>query len=176
MQKYLTEEEFNNLLGEIAKRNKFALETFYNIYGTLIYSAAYSICKNEATANEVVNDVLVKVWYAASRMTVKKPEGWLYIISVNTAKSALRHKELPLNEQSIKIADKDAIEEIISLDSFFSIISPLNEEEKEIFIYRFVQDMKLKEIAKTMGMSNNTVASKLRRALQKLKEKIKRKF
>ncbi len=176
MRKYLTEEEFNKLLSQIAKGKKRALETFYAIYGKLIYSAAYSICQDAEIANEVVNDVLVKVWNVASHIKVKRPEGWLYVIAVNAAKSALRPKDLPLNDKSIRVAAKDSLEEVLSLDSFFSIISPLSEEEKEIFTYRFVQDMKLKDIAEMMGMSKNTLASKLRRALQKLKQKIKRKF
>ncbi len=176
MGKYLTKEEFNKLLRKIDKGEKHALETFYEIYGRFINSVAYSICKNKATADEIVNDVLVKVWNASSHMKVKNPESWLYVITANTTKSALKRKELPLNEHSIKIAAKDEIEEIISLDSFFSIISNLDEDEQEIFTYRFVRDMKLKDVATILGMSSNTVGSKLKRAINKLKQKINKNF
>jgi RNA polymerase sigma-70 factor (ECF subfamily) len=175
MNKGLTKEQFNSMLKKIGKGNKYALEQFYNRYGKMIYIAAYAVCKSDFLADEVVNDVLLKVWkLSAENIEVDNPDGWLYVLAVNATKDRMKNKviskELPLKEDII--AEKDDFEDILAMNSFFSFIEDLTEEEKEILIYRFVQEQTLDRIAQEKGAPLATIASKYYRAIAKVKEKI----
>lgn len=165
--------QFNSLINKIARRDKYALEKFYSIYGKLIYSVALSILKLSYLADEVVNDILVKIWQLSpSLRKIQKPIGWLYSITLNLAKDKLKTEKLTLELYDIAQKDKN-IEELVVKDSFFSKISVLNEEEKQIMILHFIQDLTFKSIAKEIQKPLSTVSSIYYRAIKKLKNEIK---
>ncbi len=113
-----------------------ALEKFYKIYGRLIYVSAFSITKSEFLANEVVDDVLWKIWTnAKSIKKVKNDKGFVYTITVNCAKDKLR------SEAGTAVAQQetgDPFNEFLDRDEFLYDISCLNEKEQEIVILRII--------------------------------------
>ena len=168
MKKALTPEEFNQLLRGIARQKKHALETFYSIYGKMIYAVAFSVCRSSASADEVVDDVLVKIWKLASTLpAIENPEGWLYTVAANTAKNKLTERELPLDEDCHPAPDP--FDKILEQDAFFRRIGVLDETDRAIMIYRFVRDMQFAEIAAAMDLPLGTLTSRYYRALEKLK-------
>lgn len=173
MKKTLTKEEFHDLLAEIGKEPKRALKIFFDLYGKLIYWSAYSVCRSAAAADEVLNDVLLKIWQLSSATpSVENPESWLYKISVNTAKKKRDARAVPLDES---IAEpQNAIDAWIEEDSFYSYLDGLTEEEQFILIARFVQDMKFEEIAAALELPLSTVSTKYYRTLNKIKQRMKR--
>ena len=168
MKKALTPEEFNLLLRGIGRRKKHALETFYSFYGKMIYSVALSVCRSSATADEIVDDVLVKIWKLAPDLSaqIENPEGWLYTITANTAKNKLTERELPLEGDR---PSPDPFDGILEQDAFFRRIGILDETDRAIMIYRFVHDMQFAEIAAAMDLPLGTLTSRYYRALEKLK-------
>tara|TARA_B110001452_G_C15198225_1_gene415870 strand:- start:429 stop:920 length:492 start_codon:yes stop_codon:yes gene_type:complete len=52
---------------------------------------------------------------------------------------------------------------------FFKLIKPLNEDEKILFILRYVYDYQINEIVDLLDLKSGTVKSKISRALEKLK-------
>ncbi|MCD8309316.1 MAG: sigma-70 family RNA polymerase sigma factor [Clostridia bacterium] len=164
--------KFNSLLTRIADCERGALEEFYSCYGKLIYAAALTVV-TPIVADEVVNDVLAKIWLNANKIKVKSPVSWLYSVSVNCAKDKLRAERAEAEIFDSGTEDCN-IEDIFAQDSFYSYIKFLDEEEQKIIVYRFVQDMSFKEISKAMGKPLNTVTSVYYRALKKIKEKIEK--
>ena len=176
MSKIITKEKFNKLLRRIGHENRRALEELYDIYGRLIYVSAFSICKSAMIADEVVDDVLVTVWQLAKnrKIAVENPEGWIYTISVNAAKNKIERETLPLHEDIA--SNQDDTGKLLSDDAFYEYISQLTEEERQIFIYRFIQDLKFSEIADRLQTPLSSVTSKYYRALKKIKEKLQARF
>lgn len=77
---------FEELISRIADNNKDALEEFYQDYGRLIFGIAFSVCKCSSDADEVVDEVLVKVWNSASQLyNIEKPKSWLRRVAHNFA-------------------------------------------------------------------------------------------
>ena len=128
------DKRFNCLMHDIGIGDSKALEKFYKIYGRLIYVSAFSITKSEFLANEVVDDVLWKIWTnAKSIKKVKNDKGFVYTITVNCAKDKLR------SEVGTAVAQQetgDPFNEFLDRDEFLYDISCLNEKEQEIVILR----------------------------------------
>lgn len=171
--KNLSNAKFNSLLKQVAKGEEAAFNALYSAYGRYVYVVAASVTKSKNLADEVVNDVLFKVWQKASKLKkIENPLGWLYRITTNSAKDRLK-TEKPYSEIfDIPQEDKD-IENFITNDTFLSLISPLNDEEQFIFILKFIQDLTLESIAKVIDKPLSTVSSMYYRALDKLKKTVK---
>lgn len=170
----LAKDKFNNLLKQIGRKNKRALKTLYEKYGKFIYFSAFSVCKSSAISDEVVNDVLLKVWQLATttKLEIESPEGWLYKISVNLAKNRIERQVFPMDENIVD--NNDETEQFIESDSFYRYIEDLSEEEQAIFVARFVQDMKFEDIAIMLELPLSSLTTKYYRALEKIKKKLKK--
>ena len=171
--KNLSTKQFNSLIKEIAKGKEAALKALYSAYGRYIYSVAYLVAKSDSLVDEIANDVLFKIWqYSSKFKKIESPLGWLYIVATNCAKDRLKAEKAFSEIYDIPQDDKN-IEEFINNDTFLSDISSLDEEEKHIFILKFIQDLTWESIAKIVDKPLSTVSSIYYRALKKLKEKIK---
>ena len=54
--------KFNSIIDLIRQDSQKGSERFYNEYGKMIWSLAYSICKCHYKSDSVVNRVLAKIW------------------------------------------------------------------------------------------------------------------
>ena len=174
MKKILSKEEFNKLLKKIGQKNKRALKILYDMYGKLIYFSALSVCKSSSISDEIVNDVLFKIWQLAgtTKLEIENPEGWIYKISVNLAKNRLERNVLPIDENIVY--NKNEIAYIIEEDAFYSYISDLTEEEQAILVARFMQDMKFEDIANMLELPVSSLTTKYYRTLKKIKKRIEK--
>lgn len=80
------------LIGRLRARDDSAVHDLANLYGSKIYHLAFRYMKNREDAEEVVQDVLLKVYQkiAAFRGDAAL-SSWIYRITFNTAMSRLRN-------------------------------------------------------------------------------------
>lgn len=163
---------FNVMIKKIAKKDKHALEGFYKIYGQMIYATAMTVVKSSFKADEVVNDVLLKIWLNSPSMKkIKNPEGWLYFVAVNCAKDKIKYEKTC--DEIFEIATSDSqIDKVLDEDEFYKNISDLNETEQQILIFKFVRDLTFEQIAHEINKSQGYVSGTYYRALSKIKNKI----
>ena len=163
---------FKRIIKEIRRDPEKGLRCFYDTYGKIIQITAQTICSSSDKANEVVNDVLVKIWKTAEIIVdIDNPEGWIYVITANTAKDSLRQRKLfPLNED-IAVDDSE-VQEVIDRDSFNWIINDLSETEQMIMINKFASESTFQEIADELNKPLTTVTSIYYRALENVKKKL----
>lgn len=142
---------------------KFITENMDNAY-----RFAFTYTKNRSDAEDVVNESVLKA--ISSIESLKNPvyiKQWFYKIISNTAVNMIRTRR---NFESVD----DTEDRLISEDDYskitlMSIISRLDIKYREIIILRFLEDMQLNEIAEITGVNENTVKTRLYRALEKLK-------
>jgi len=166
---------FSEILQEIKINPEQGLKKFYQNYGKIIRITAKSVCPSPDIADGVINGVLIKVWrFSASHKTVDNPNGWVYTVTLNTAKDALKEKRF--NYLSEDYADpKDSISELIGEDYFAYMISLLSEEERRLMIAKFIEKLTFKEIAKDFNKNINTVSTIYYRALEKIRKELEAK-
>lgn len=161
--------KFNNLLKRISQDEKQALDDLYSDYGKLIYWVAISTSKSEFLADEIVNDVLVRIWETAgTQPKIDNPSAWLYRVAKNCAIDRIK-KEKQIYEIFDTLQDDTNLEKLEADDSFNFYISRLSEEEKQIFILHFTRDMTFKQIAKEIKKPLSTISSVYYRAKKKIR-------
>lgn len=164
--------QFQKLIKGISKGRKHAFEKFFNAYGKFIFMTAKTVCKKSDLAEEVVDDVLIKVWKLADHLIdLENPDGWLYVVTINCAKDKLKREWLPLSENYPD--QKDYLDDLLGKDGFYALIKELSETEQKILILKFIQDLTFKEIAETLERPISSVSDIYYRALTKVEKQIK---
>src|SRR5436190_8722211 len=90
-----------NLLQRIAQHDEGALLEFYQCYGGLVYSLALRVLQNSGWAEEVTQDVFLKLWQQPERWNpaLGQFSSWLLVITRHAAIDRLRkeaRQPLPL--------------------------------------------------------------------------------
>ena len=133
----------------------------------MFYRIAYSYVRNEADAQDVVQESAYKAIYHASKL--KKAEyakTWICRIVINEAISLLRRNK----KESAELMDRELPQtEAEDMTDLRSALEKLSPEEKTVIILRYFEDMKLEEIAEVCEESLSTIKSRLYRTLKKLK-------
>ena len=97
----MEEEDVRDLLLE--RSYSKALELLLNLYETKVFRMALAVLGNPGRAEEITQDVFLKLWQALPAYDGRASPGtWLYAIARNTCLSAARsevyRKTVPLNE------------------------------------------------------------------------------
>jgi RNA polymerase sigma-70 factor (ECF subfamily) len=156
-----------------------------------LFNFALRYLRSSPVAEEVVQDAFVRVVQNAGEFKHEaRFSTWLYTIARNlcidqTRKRALRrHPSLDepkkaeegdgptLGEQTAdgKASVERAVVSLEIRERVATAIDALPEEQREVFLMREVSNLPFKEIAGIVGVSENTVKSRMRYALERLQE------
>ncbi|MCD7750798.1 MAG: RNA polymerase sigma factor [Lachnospiraceae bacterium] len=159
---------------KIAGGDREALATLYQETGTAVYAFALSMLKNVHEAEDVQQDVFLKIWQSAAGYQAQgKPMAWIFTITRNFALMRLRDqgREVTMSPEDwqMMFADRTQMseEDRIVLQSVLEILS---QEERSIVMLHTSAQLKHREIAQIMDLPLATVLSKYNRALKKLKK------
>ncbi len=169
----MTDNEISGLMAEISCGNAAALEKLYKKMSKPVFFYAYRLLGDYDAAEDVMQDTFVSVLknsksYRESGMG----RSWIFTIAKNKALDKIRkEKSLVLLDESNEPASEcKEIERKESDESFLSMLSPLNEKEREIVILRLLSDMTLTEVASELGIPKGTVFWSYNNAIKKLKK------
>lgn len=169
------------LLSLIQKDDKVAFYNIYERYSKRLYGFVIRYVKLEADAEEIVQEVFVKIWEARNRIDAEASfEYYLFTIAYNTTISLLRKKSSEKKYldhlKTIQISNApDLIDEIQFNELNEKVNALLNEltpRQKEIFQLSREQGLTHEEIAKKLDISVNTVKKHIVNALAFLKSRI----
>lgn len=128
-------EQPNSLIIEMQAGNQTAFSRLYTLYSEAIYGIIYSIVLEEAVAEEVLQDVFVKIWDNSKSYSVDKGRFFTWILNIarNSAIDETRSK-------SYKNSKKN-----LSTSNFVDILSStdsLNKKTNAIGLKKFVDALK----------------------------------
>ena len=149
--------------------DKDAFGTLYEIYSADMYRFALSMCKNSFDAQDAVQETVLSVF--KSIHGVKNPEkfkSYLFSSLSNTCK-----RKLSENCNIVEFEDEGYVDSEIE----FSIpvreaLSKLDEESRQILMLSIAGGFKSREIGKMLEIPANTVRTKHKRALEKMREEL----
>lgn len=134
-----------------------------------MFRAARSILDSDAQAEDAVSEAILTAWQKLD--TLKNPAAartWLVRMAVNRAFDERR-----------RTARFTSTEELLELpapewaQSPWEAVCALPAERRAVVVLHYYEGMKLKEIARTLGISAGTVKSRLSRARGDLRELLK---
>lgn len=164
--------ELGRIFKEFKENDMSSYDFFYKEYYSLIYGIVFSILKNKENSEDVVQNVLIKIFSLdKSKFPDRGSLSWLYTVSKNEALNYLRKNKQFINiEEIYEIKEEtDEIEKIIDVHTYNKIINGLNEKEKEIVSLKILSNFTFKKIGQLLKMPTATVQWKYYKAVDSLK-------
>ena len=169
-----------NLMLAYCNGDAGAFESLYSRHKGGVYRYLKRQCGNEATAEELFQDVWMSIVHARKRYEASaKFSTWLYRIAHNRLIDHYRkHSRLPASyedEMPDEIEDQcpvDPVDEINrsrQADKILDCIGQLPEAQRESFLLKEETGLSLIEIAEAAGTGRETIKSRLRYALAALR-------
>lgn len=165
------------LLLQIAEGDETAFTTLFHQYKQQIYAYALRFTRNVSLAEEIVQDVFLKIWvHRQSLPEVDRFEAYIYVtarnISFNCLKKMAREKARQENWDGEAITILTATEEEVHTDYKRIIIQAVDRlppRQKLIYTLRHERGLKYDEIAQHLQISPNTVKVHLVQALRSIR-------
>lgn len=173
-----------NLITKYLEGDEKSLEFLIGRYLKPIYSFVYRNIGNVADAEDITQEVFVRVWKNLKRFKREKSfKSWIFKIAKNASIDFLRkRKTIPFsrfeNEMGQNILEKKLVNHPTFLDDannkniIAAALESLSLKHRAVFSYRYEHNFTFAEIAKSLGESVNTVKSRYRRALSILKDSL----
>jgi RNA polymerase sigma-70 factor (ECF subfamily) len=186
-----SDESERQLIERACAGDKDAFCELIHPYERVVYLSAFSILKNEADAEDVAQEAIVKaLQHLKSFRREAKFSTWLVQIAINESRMRLR-KDRPGMKESLDegrqteegdylpkdYADwreipSEALERKQLRDVLEKAIMNLAPIYREVFILRDVQDVSIAETAKALGITEATVKTRLLRARFQMRDAI----
>lgn len=161
----------------LADKDKKALSLIFDNYGSLLLNSIIRVVKDKMMAEEVLQQVLLKVWHNASAFDSHKGSlfTWLVSISRNAAIDKTRTKDFRLTQESERSVELVNITEKESSDDQFEkmyvkqLLNQLPEIQRNLISMSYFQGYSHKEIAEILDMPLGTVKTRIRLAIKHLR-------
>ena len=172
------------LLRLIAQTQEEALAQLYERYKRVIFSLAFSIVEDTATAEEITLDVFMRVWQKAGtyRADQAKVSTWITHIARYHAIDVLRrravrvdHYALPLedvhsNGKSFQQDPQESAEVSVSRERVHAALAKLPADQKQAMLLAYFSGYTQRQIAAVLKQPLGTIKTRLRLAMQKLRD------
>jgi len=174
------------LIKHYLKGETQALDFLIEKYLKIIYGFVYKNVGNEAQAEDITQEVFVKVWKNIKKFDQSRDfKPWIFQIAKNTSIDFLRKKKtIPFSKfenengqnllvDNIVAAPLNLIEKFSDQNTVAVAMQGLTDKEQKIINLRHGDGMSFKEIAETFKEPINTVKSRYRRVLLRLRRNVK---
>jgi RNA polymerase sigma-70 factor, ECF subfamily len=153
-----------------AGRAEQAFERLIPVYRRRVIGLAYSVLRDRAAAEDLAQEVFVKLWQALPRYDGRaRLSTWIYAITRNAAISALRGRR-----RSVSMSDPAVFDEVESRGAapesgdddaaLWRQVEALPDKQRQAVILYYQDERSVDEVAAMMGMPVNTVKTHLHRA------------
>lgn len=156
-------------------------EKIYTDYCSLVYNIALNYLQNIQDAEEVTQDVFLKVYYKKESFKNKSSiKTWVYRIAINTSIDYLRKRSRrpilrpPMNEPYVPRNKSEwkhpgiLLEEKEAYQSLFSALNQLPAAQKSSIILLKIEGLSQKEAAKVLKINEKALESLFQRAKKAL--------
>lgn len=169
----------------MAVRSESAFLRHVQSYENRVHNFARSLLKDAATAQDVTQDVFIKLWKHYENLDEDGILAWLMRVTRNACIDELRarkrrRKTLYVDTEGVERAESprrapDRQAESADLrDHVLDALERVDDPYRRVVALRELQGLKYKEIAQTLDMPLNTVKVYLHRGRKKLRAQLDR--
>ena len=149
------------------------LEALFRAHWPRAYRAAYLVVHDAAAAEDIAQEAFLAAVRALDRFDRRRPFGpWLHRIVVNRAIDWARARalrgEVGLSDALAAAQPGDSAD----ARSLATVLAQLSPEHRAVIVLRYLLDYTPGEIAELLELPRGTVNSRLRRALDRLGERL----
>lgn len=172
--------EENELILLLKQSNKDAFTTLYNRYWKQVYNFSRLYLTSQSVAEEVVQEVFIKVW--ESRDFVRAEDNFKGLLFIITRNLIFNLHRKSVNEDFYKMTVLSAMEDSYDIEEEIEtknlseyidlLIAELPPRRREIFNLSRKENKSYKEIALLLDISEKTVENQIGEALKYLRKNI----
>ncbi len=175
----------HELIELIALKDARALELLYDRYERPMFSFAYRFVKDTMAAEEIVQELFLRIWNSAERFQVEKGKvsTWMFTVTRNVAIDLLRKRSRKFNEPvDDKIMmrltnDSNTEQEVESKwvdDQVKAALYDLSKDQQQVVEWIYFKGYTQQEVSEIHEIPLGTVKSRVRLALKQLKLRLGR--
>ena len=163
--------ELKVIFNRIRNGDKTAFSDLFLNYRKLVFSVAMSIINNYDSANDITQNVFLKLYILdKDKFPASSELSWLYTVAKNESLVFMRRKPKEVSIEGYEeVPDQDVFQEVISKDTYYSLVKNLPQEQREIVTLKVLGGLTHKEIAAILKMPIGTVQWKYHKAVHKLR-------
>lgn len=173
--------EDRELFSRISEGDEAAFTLFFHRYTPRLKPFIVGIVKVEAIADEILQEVFLKVWTNRKNLVhVKEPAAWIYRVASNLSIEQLRRQATEYKNLKNSIAaqgkNPDDVLQKLSAKELQELIHEAVEQlpgkRKEIYLLTREEGLSHKEIADQLNLSIQTVKNQVTAAVKSIQEHI----
>lgn len=150
------------LLRLAADGDERALAQLYDLHAPAIYRVLMAMLNSESDAEDLLQNIYVKV--AEGRVqNVENARAYLLTMARRAALDVLRRRKRE------STSCEEGLHHEANVCEWQSVLQLLPPEQREVVVLKTVEEMTFKEISKVLKISQNTVASRYRYGIEKLR-------
>jgi len=182
----MTDQEKEDKIIQQLQSNKQADQAFselVSLYKERLYWHIRNMVKNHEDANDVLQNTFIKVFrYIKNFKGDSKLYSWMYRIATNESITFLnkKAKKLQLSDQELQDQLIDNLESDVYFEgdkiqiALQKALNTLPEKQRQVFNMKYFQDLKYKEIAEILEVTEGACKSNYHHATKKIEEYLKR--
>ncbi|ABX43690.1 RNA polymerase sigma factor [Lachnoclostridium phytofermentans] len=154
---------------------KHSITESFHQYSDMVYRIALNSVRSISAAEDITQEVFLKLLEKQVTFeSMQHEKAWLIRVTINYCKNYLKSGWFrKITELTEDIPYSSGIEYTLEQKELYNQLMKLKEQERTIVYLYYYEEYTLAEIAKILEMNSNTVATKLRRAKEKLKFQMK---
>ena len=163
----------------LKQQSREAFNYLYRQYAAVLFGVINKVVYDEQTAQDVLQDVFVKIWTNVNQYDPQKGRlyTWMINIARNSAIDKLRSKgeimkgKIQTGEDVVNnIARGMKTEQLTDTIGLRKMVAGLKPEYEAIVSLAYFKGFTLDEISKTLEIPLGTVKTRMRHAIQQLRE------
>jgi RNA polymerase sigma factor (sigma-70 family) len=161
------------------------LEEAFARYQDELLGMLYYVVGNSEDARDALQEAFIKCWkHQEDLVEVRNPRAWIFRVALNAGRdargAAWRRHRRPLQDEGKQLVGGEGRPETAAIRSeqvnmVRAAIGQLRPEEQEVFLLRQDGQMTYDQIAETIGIPVGTAKTRMRLALQRLREAMEEK-
>lgn len=184
-------EEHDPVQAVVVRAQSGNLEAFEEIYRGCqagIYTFILSQVREPELAADLTQQTFVRAWESLHRLRQAGAfRGWLHRIAANLVRDEVKSGRARLEVQASELGDEGALERVVALDpgpegsvlhgelrrQVWQALETLPAEQRAAVVMHHLEHLPVTEIAAALGVRPGTVMSRLARARETLRERLR---
>ena len=178
----------DKLIRKAASGNQDAITELYELTYSSVYKTVKSMIADEDTVLDIVQDSFIKGFQSLDQLDAPENfRAWMKRIATNKAKDYLKKKkpilftdmenedgeEIDFRDDCLEHCPEEVLDRKETTRLMNEILATLSEEQRLVIGMFYYEEMSVREIAETLGCSENTVKSRLNYGRKKVEAKVR---
>ncbi len=185
METKLTDRE---LIERVINKDSKALENLYDRYSPILFTLVNKIVSDKIKAENILSDIFVIIWQKSNLydFNAQKLYTWLILLTRNKSIDFVKRErgeiieeytddyenQIVLPKISPEISSLELDEAFDKRGALYSAVNQLTEAQQYVLSLAYYEGLSEKEIAKKLNIPVPTIKSKLRVALNSIRENL----